>query len=378
MIRNKIMPILLILLCGVGILSAQDITAQGTGYGTTQNEALSQAKRDALAKSIGQMLTSTTEVENYMVKKDLIITRTMGFIKKVDIISEVQGADGAWKIDITAVVAKDDLQSDLAAMGILIQQIGNPRIAMLIQETNIDDQAATANLSEAKLIDFFKSKTFEVVDPNAALRFRESAQGIAAIGGDPAAAAALGTQLNAEVMIVGSVVAKASDVSQIKAFAGSGMKSASAIISLKAVNVSTRQIMAAKTIDAAAVHVNQHTAGSRAMESALTKLLNENNGFFASLLESWRSSAADGSSFQLTIQNVQTFQQVKLVKQNVEKQVSTLTQRGFSKPSLTLDAVFLGSVEDLCEKLDGLNLGGATLSVEGYQGNSIQLKVKSN
>jgi len=350
-----------------------DFVVEATGYGVSENAASLAARREALAIGIGQMLTSQTEVENFMVKKDLVITRTMGNVKKFDILSKEQGPDGAWKVTIRAVVSKDGIAQDLAALNILRMSIGNPRIAMLITENNIGNEDPTAGKTEAILIDHFRSRDFEVVDPSNALKYRESAEGMAALGGDPEAAAKLGSMLNAEVIIVGKVVAKAADVSAIPALANSGMKSASANVSLKAVNVSTRQIMAAKTIDAPAVHIAQHTAGSRAIEAAVKKLLNEDSGFFNTLIKSWKHSAVDGSVYQLTIGNVKSFQHLKAVKTNLEPKVQSMQQRSYAKPLLKLDVTFTGSVDDLCEVLDGLDLGGAVLTVDGFQGNSITL-----
>jgi hypothetical protein len=368
--------LVLLLLCLLATGFAQDISVEATGYGATLNEATVNAKREALAQGIGQSLTSQTEVENFMVKRDFILTRTMGHVKSAQVLNQKQGPDGAWEVKVRAVVAKDGLSKDLAALMVLKESVGNPRIAMLIKETILGNEDPTANKAEILLIDFFKGKTFEVVDPGAALRFRESSDGVKAMGGDPVAAAKLGAALNAEVMIVGNVVAKESDVSNIPAMAKSGMKSASAVVSLKAVNVSTRQIMAAKSADAPAAHINAHTAGNMAVEKSVKKLLEGKDGFFDAIVESWRSGANDGTVFQLTLDGVATFSDVKAVKASLQSKVAKLDQRGFEKPTLKLDATFLGSAEDLCEKLDGLAIEGHKLSVESYQGNSISLKLK--
>jgi hypothetical protein len=368
--------VFLLLLCALAGVFAQNLTLEATGYGATLNEATVNAKREALAQGIGQSLMSQTEVENFMVKRDYILTQTMGHVKSAQVLSQKQGPDGAWEVKVRAVVAKDGLSKDLAALMVLKESVGNPRIAMLIKETVLGNDDPTANKAEILLIDFFKGKTFEVVDPSAALRYRESSDGIKAMGGDLEAAAKLGAALNAEVIIVGNVVAKESDVSNIPAMAKSGMKSASAVVSLKAVNVSTRQIMAAKSVDAPAAHINAHTAGNMAVEKSVKKLMEGKGGFFDAIVESWRSSANDGAVFQLNISGVASFAEVKAAKAALQSKVAKLDQRGFAKPELQLDATFLGSVEDLCEKLDGLPIESRKLSVESYQGNVIQLKLK--
>lgn len=367
---------LLLLLLALGLSYGQDLTIEATGYGATLNEATASAKREALAQGIGQTLVSQTEVENFMVKRDYILSQTLGHVKSYQVLSQKQGPDGAWDVKVRAVVAKDGLAKDLAALMVLKESVGNPRIAMLIQETILGNDDPTAIKTEILLIDFFKEKTFEVVDPSAALRYRESPDAIKAIGGDPEAAAKLGVALNAEVMIVGRVVAKESDVSNIPAMAKSGTKSASAVVSLKAINVSTRQVMAAKSVDAPAAHINAYTAGNMAVERAVKKLLEGKDGFFGALVENWRKNANDGSVYQLSIQGVQSFALVKAIRNTLQPKVSKLEQRAFDKPTLLFDATFQGSIEDLCEKLDDLAVEGGKLSVDSYQGHAIKLRYK--
>lgn len=364
---------LLFLVCAV---FAQDITIEATGYGVNKNDALTQAKREALAQGIGQMLTSQTEVENFMVKRDVILTQTSGHVKSFTVLKELQGPDGAWEVKVRAVVAKDGLAKDLAALKILMQTIGNPRVAVLITETNIDNGAPTANKAESALLDFLKSKDFRVVDPSQALRFRESPDGVKAIGGDPDAAAKLGAMLNAEVVIVGSAVAKEADVSNIPAFAKSGMKSASATISLKAFNVSNREILAAKSMNAAMPNINVYTAGNNAIDKSMKSLLTEKNGFFDALVDSWRKSANDGGTFNVVISGVNDFSAAKAVKTALAVAAPNFQQRAFNKPTLELDITRSGTVEDLAEALDGLKVGNQKLAVEGVQGNNLKVLLK--
>lgn len=368
--------VILFLLMAFGLTTAQNLTVEATGYGATVGEATANAKREALAQGIGQTLVSQTEVENFMVKRDYILSQTSGHVKKTEVLGQKQGPDGAWEVKVRAVVAKEGLAKDLVALMLLKESVGNPRIAMLVHETVLGNTDPTANKAESVLADFFKSKSFEVVDPSAALRFRESAEGQQAMAGDPAVAARLGAALNADVIIVGSVVSKESDVSAIPAMAKSGMKSASAVVSLKAINVSTRQIMAVKSLDAPAAHINAHTAGHNAVENAVKKLMNQKNSFFDALVENWRSTSNDGSTYQVTIQGVSSFGMVQSVKNTLVSRFPKVEQRGYQKPLLNLDVLYTGSMEDLCSILDGMVIGDYTLSVESFSGHTVQIKMQ--
>ena len=55
-----------------------DITVEAEGYGTSTKAALLQAKRSAVEEGIGVVLISQTEVKNFEVKKDVILSNAAG------------------------------------------------------------------------------------------------------------------------------------------------------------------------------------------------------------------------------------------------------------------------------------------------------------
>lgn len=357
-----------------GIAWAQDQQWEATGYGVSRSDAVNQAKREALAQGIGQMLTSATETENFMIKRDVILTETMGHVKSFTVLKELQGPDGAWEVRIRALISQAGLSKDLAALKILMQSIGNPRVAVLISETNVD--GTHANKVEMVLLDSLKAKGFKMVDANQVLRFRESSDGVKAIAGDPDAAVKLGAKLNAEVVIVGTAVAQLSDVSKIPALANSGMKSASATVSLKAFQVSSREILAAKSTSQPGMHVNANTAGNVALEKTVVQLLGPKGGFFEALVESWRKGVNDGVAYTLVLQGVSDFATVKSVKSALAGAVNQVEQRSYAKPILELELTRAGRAEDLAELLEGLKVQGKSIHIDGLNGTEIRATLK--
>tara|TARA_B110000483_G_scaffold238265_1_gene314529 strand:- start:3585 stop:4826 length:1242 start_codon:yes stop_codon:yes gene_type:complete len=360
---------------------AKSITVKGQGIGATKAKALLEAKRDALAKGIGQNLVSKTEVENFMVQKDQIISQTMGHIKAVKIISETKSPEGYYQTKIEALVSEDGLKKDLAALLLLMKDLGNPRIAFIIEESNMGsidkDKHRTV---ETALTDFFKERQFEVVDANQVLRLTQSRDLKYVFGGDAAAAALLGAEVNADVIIVGTAIATESDMSHHSAFKNTSMKSASAQLNLRAINVSSQRILAAGSKQAAQVHPNKMTAGDRAFKKAVKNLMSSKKSqdqFFGKLVEAWRKSANDGQTITITVAGIKKFSHIKQVKFFFQNHSEDVTQRKFYKPNLDLDIKYAGSVESLCESLDGGVIDGVgTLSVDSYQGHSVQLSIK--
>ncbi|MEN8258071.1 MAG: hypothetical protein ABFS09_09460 [Thermodesulfobacteriota bacterium] len=89
--RNMWLPLLLLaaLLPSLGI--GQDGTmVESEGCGVSRHDALLAAKREALQKVIGSLLISETEVENFALKRDLVLSRTIGAVRSYRLLSERQ------------------------------------------------------------------------------------------------------------------------------------------------------------------------------------------------------------------------------------------------------------------------------------------------
>ena len=138
---------------------AKVVTVQGKGIGINPKKALLEAKRDALSKGIGQVLVSQTEVKNFMIKKDHILTKTMGYVKGFKKLSETKSNDGLWEVSIEAKVNTGGLKDDVTSILMLMKDLGNPRIAFLIQETNMGTKDPDKHkTTEIALTEFFNSK----------------------------------------------------------------------------------------------------------------------------------------------------------------------------------------------------------------------------
>ncbi len=137
-----------------------DITVTVDGLGLNKADALLQAKRSAVEKGIGTVLISQTEVENFEVKKDIILTKTTGAVKRYDILDEEKQSDGAYFVKIKAVVSLDSIKADLAALKILLESMDKPRMMVMIKEEG-------GNSAETAILDYLTEKEFDLVDPAA-------------------------------------------------------------------------------------------------------------------------------------------------------------------------------------------------------------------
>ena len=211
-----------------------DVTIEAEGYGGSKAEALLAAKREAISSGIGTILISETEVENFTLKKDMVLTRTIGAVKSYRLLDEKKEG-GAFHTRISAVVSLADIKEDLAALKILLESMDKPRMMVLISEEK-------GNTAETAILDFLSQKGFDLVDAAAVAALMQKDEGLIrrATEGDAVAAAQLGAANGAEFVIVGQVV-KSTAANEL--LASTGMISGQANITARVINCSNARVI---------------------------------------------------------------------------------------------------------------------------------------
>ena len=193
--KLKIPALLSLLLVFSSVIYASnqkgDIIILAEGYGSSKQNALLKAKREAIEIGIGTVLISQTEIRNFEVKKDIVLSRTKGSVKKYDILREEKQPDDVFYLKIKAVVSLASIKEDLVALKILLESMDKPRMMVMIQEE--DGKSA-----ENAILDYLTEKEFELVDASvvAALMHKEDSLIKRATKGNPAAAAKIGVPIS--------------------------------------------------------------------------------------------------------------------------------------------------------------------------------------
>lgn len=372
--------LILLAIC-ISIGTTAELTIEATGFGVSRQQAIQLAQREALARGIGQTLVSTTEVENFMVKRDLILTKTAGFVKSTEVLSASSASDGSWKVTIRAVVSDEGLADDVRSLLLLREVIGNPRIAFIIDEQGVEgDPALSRRIVETEMSRLLKERKFEVVDPNTALRLYSKGDLTAALQDDTDAAVRLGTAVNAEVIVVGSAVSRTTDLSDHPHFKNSGMKSAAATLSLRAISVGSRRVLASATETLSAVDPNPATAAQKALIQLIgNKVMSAktSTSFFSQLVAGWSKAAKEGATYEVTLTGIDRFETVQAFVNALTPVARKTDQRSFSQKTAVLSVQYLGSVEDLCTQINGMKIGEQqTVSVEGCGGTAVRAQLK--
>ena len=369
--KLKIPALLFLLLVFSSVIYASnqegDIIILAEGYGSSKQDALLKAKREAIEIGIGTVLISQTEIRNFEVKKDIILSRTKGSVKKYDILREEKQPDDIFYLKIKAVVSLASIKEDLAALKILLESMDKPRMMVMIED---DGKSA-----ENAILDYLTEKEFELVDASvvAALMQKENSLIKRATEGDPAAAARIGAANGAEYVIIGNVT---KSLMKNALLDRAGMKSIQANITAKVVNCSNAKIIASKSANSASCHASENIARAKATEKAAKSLMDRS--LFEKIVSSFQSSVNNGIAIDVTIKNVDNFKIQRAVKKVIEElpEVVSVNSRGFGQGQLKLSIVYKGNADSFSEEIDGKIAKGKELSVTDIVGSRVVIKLK--
>lgn len=353
-----------------------DIVVEVVGYGQNPQEAMINAKRAAVEKGIGTFIQSETEVKNFMVNKDVILTRTQGAVKSVQKISEDKGPDGAITLKIRAVVSSQKIQDDLAALRILLESMEKPRVMVMMKESNMGNDVPSS-AAETEIIRYLTDKEFELVDPAAVQNLKQQEQAQAALEGDAAAAAAIGAEAGAEMIITGTAVSREA---KNLGFDLGGMKSCQADVSIRVIICATAKIVSAITKHGKTVHVSPQSGGTIAITNAAKSVMDDH--MLDKIIGSWQDIINNGLPLRVIVKNVKSFKAQKAVQKGIKGASSSVVRvikRKWNQGTgiLELEVKYKGNSDGFCELIDDHKLTPSRkLSVTGNTPNSARLVVK--
>lgn len=346
----------------------QDKIVEVTGEGPSRTAALTDAKRNAVEQGIGTMLRSQTEVNNFILQKDQVISHCQGAVKKYTVLSENE-QDGGWQVRIQAMVSMGSISSDLMSLKILLASMDKPRTMVLIQEQG-------GSNAQNRIEDYLLRKGFDIVDATqtAALMNVNSAVIIQALDGDPAAVAQMGKQRGAEYMIVGMVRKRI--MSGVSLISDSGMLSGRASLTVRVINCSNARIIASKSANSAAIHILGETAQAQAAVKAADVLMD--NQLFEAIIGTFQNTVNNGANLEVTVKGVNNYNMQKEATAIFEhcNGVVSVNRRYFNGQELGLTVLFKGTADLLCDQVNGSTVGNAVMMVTDIAGNRIAVQVQ--
>lgn len=330
---------------------AEGVAVLGQNPAVARDNAIRDALRKAVEQGVGAFLSSETIVENFELISDKIYSSAQGYVSSYEVIKEVSdSAAGLYRVWIKAKVKLGDIQKDLEAIGLLVWQMGRPRIMVLLPQEDI----ATA------LEDYFVEMGFPTVDPSTAQKLLSRTEQEALMHGDKTAAMKLGAATGAEIIITG----KASlEVQQKKLPYTSDKKEIwTAKIRAKAVEALTGEILAVADITRS-VPFSQDQAVKLASDSAAKELSGE-------ILRKWTQRR---NVVHLIVRGASSKKAKRLKDRLVQdiRGVKSVIERGLFNDYLILEIVSETNPQELLDQIreQAKSLG---IVVKGYEANRIE------
>jgi hypothetical protein len=377
---------LMFLVCAplAGAQETKTVTAEGVSVITggakdvARDAALEDAQKRAVEQAVGMLIDSQTQVENYQLISDKILSQTKGYIKHYSIAGETV-EDTLLRVRINAEVSLGQLSDDLSGIGILLGQMHRPRTMIMIAEQNIghewyawwwgyQGQQSDIGVVENTFIDVFTQKGFEFIDHAAAANEIKVTAAYKIQDLTAEQARTLGNQADAEVVIVGKAVAR------LYGDIGGGMKSVQADLSVRAVRTDTGQVLASATTHGAAVHIIDEAAGTEALKKAANDAAQQMVG---KILAVYSREAGGTKSVNMTVTGLNKTQFVKFkdALRNQVRSIKDLHERSFSGTTARMSVDVKGSAQTVSDELLLKDFGAFRVEVVGSTANSLELRV---
>ena len=298
-------------LCFVLPLFAQDtrqITAEGVASvgndpAAARDKAIEDALRRAVEQAVGTMVESETAVENYKLLSDRIYSRSSGYVKNYNVVSEKQEG-GLIRVTISADVSSGDLNNDLAGIGLLQRRMKYPRVMVSIIEDNLlttadywNTYTVSTSQAESTVNIKMKEKGFNMVDPNFMRKSLNAAEAKDAWEGDYATAGKFGQRLGAEIVIVG----QATSTRAANNIMGSDLLSVSSTINATAVKAGTGEMIAQASGKGTAAHINEVAALQESLKKASDQVADQ---LITGIIETWQKESSGTRAVALQVNDI--------------------------------------------------------------------------
>lgn len=168
-----------LILCGLCALDSEDafgaekIRAEGVGFFSSGREAvgrekaLDEAKRAAVEKAVGVTIESMSEVRDFAVVADRIISRSSGYIRSYEVVSEKKLDDATYEVVIEAEVSTASIRSDADRFTKMLSWQKNPSVSVRIPDGVSGDRLSACRKAASFLNDRLKKEGFRVYDAGA-------------------------------------------------------------------------------------------------------------------------------------------------------------------------------------------------------------------
>lgn len=141
----------------------EEATVRAKGFGGDRSDAIEDAYRNAVSKAVGTYVSSETSVENFVVVKDAITTRSKGYITNYTIINEGMQTD-MYQVEIEATVSLSPLKADAK---LLADAIGGVRFLVMYDPRKVkEDEVSNYEFAVERVNEQLAQQGYRYIEKN--------------------------------------------------------------------------------------------------------------------------------------------------------------------------------------------------------------------
>lgn len=380
---NFILFITLIAVCFAASDKKEKITVTVTGQGFIEHSNISRTEQYAIKNAfqlaieigLGTFVKSETEVVNFSLVRDKIISKSEGYILDYDKIRQWED-DSILYIKIKAVVSLKQLNDDFKTMlKTTMRQIDSPVIAFVLTAWEVPAAAGPKKHLEGQiLIDAFQeqfiNKGFDIKAADKAREFASTGTGELAhvASGGRKAIAKYARDANANFVARGEITVTYGGIDS-----ATGTYKWSGTISSEIIDASTSEIVASysKTI---IKKFPDKVQGLSALIHSGTD--NAAKMLAKQTLETWQQYAGSGRVYRVVVSGYKNFKQKRAVKKALDRFAEIRGQsENKENKTLVFDIIFKGSTMELEDlTVEAMEESGFEIEDLIIEGNHISLK----
>lgn len=356
----------------------KEVTAKGTAMimadpAQARDQAIQDGLRKAVRQAVGMFLTSETQVHNFQLVRDDILTRTQGYVQRYIVAHEGQAGD-MYNATVTAWVKVGPLKQDLIALGVLMAAKQNPRVLLCITEVTPGEGKkfwwggyGGLMVAENTMAEKLAEREFTIVDrttvppPNISVGPSLSDQ----------QAAAFGKHYDAEVVMVGKAVV--SGGSPVGRYSGVTMRSYSCTMSVRAVRVGNGRVLASSTTTAAAVQMDVTRGVAQAMTKAATQMASKLGD---QIIATYSKEVGSTTMITMLVRGLSYGDYVKFrgLMAQLIRVARRVHHRRFTQDVGYMDVEVTGNADDLATALATQGVSGFKVQVLDVQPNKMEIR----
>ena len=299
---------------GVVTLAADEdvVTVVVTGRGISEESARVDAMRVALEQAGKVEIASHSEVQNYELIRDSIFSRAEGIVKDYKVLETGNEVGGIVFCKIRANVSRSAIASSWLEVQNVLEQVGNPGIAVYITET-IDGQLQNSSILETRIENKLLEVGFKVYAREHLKLIKDKEAADARAESNLAKAQALAKNFDTEIFITGTASANAAGISNA---AGTKLAMYNGDAAIKMYYTDTGQLCASESIPNWRGGARGHfelspQAGKKALENAGNDIV---DWMYWNAMRQWATRISAGGEINLEIEGMKMGDAIRLKK----------------------------------------------------------------